>query len=243
MQLTSWAQLFAFITDPQNHLGAETLVTIYLSIIPILVALVVSIPLGIAFAQRPVAAFIAANTSGLVRAIPTLAVLAAVVPYLGVGFRPSVFALSLLGVPPILLNTITGLRGIDPATVEAARGMGMTRWQILQRVQLPLMAPVLAAGVRTSAVQIVATVPLAALIGGGGYGDYVLLGLNLFQMTPLLVGGIGIAALAFLAEMLLAQAQRALTPEGLRIAAVSDEAVASATSDADDVAGSASLAA
>lgn len=235
MQTTSLQQMLAFITDPQNKFGAETWATLVLSFVPILLAIVVSIPLGIGLAQRPVAAFIAANTSGLVRAIPTLAVLAVVVPYLGVGFRPSVFALSLLGIPPILLNTITGLRSIDPATVEAARGMGMTRWQVLSRVQLPLMAPVLAAGVRTAAVQIVATVPIAALIGGGSYGDYILLGLNLFKLTPLLVGGIGIAALAFLTEILLAQVQRALTPAGLRIAVAPDQVA--------ETAGSASLAA
>jgi osmoprotectant transport system permease protein len=237
-------QLIAFITNPENKFGAETLATIELSIVPILIAFVIAIPLGIALAQRPLAAFIAATTSGLARAIPTLAVLAAVVPYLGVGFKPAVFALALLGIPPILLNTITGLRGIDPSTIDAARGMGMTRWQILWWVEIPLMAPVLAAGVRTSAVQIVATVPLAgAEIGSGGYGDYIIAGVNLLQTTPLLVGGIGTAILAFLTEMLLAQAQRALTPEGLRIAAVSDEAVASAASDADDATGSASLAA
>ncbi len=240
-------QLIAFITNPQNDFVGTTVATVKLSIFPILIAILIAIPLGVGLAQRPLAAFIAANTSGLVRAIPTLAVLAAVVPYLGVGFKPSVFALSLLGIPPILLNTITGLRGIDPATVDAARGMGMTRWQVLSQVQLPLMAPVLAAGVRTAAVQIVATVPLAgALIGAGGYGNYIYLGIALLQTTPLLVGAIGTAALALLTELLLAQVQRALTPAGLRIAAVSDEAAERATSDAGDAgdaAGSASLAA
>lgn len=216
-------QLLAFIQDPTNQFGSETLKTIQLSIVPILIAFAISIPLGIGLAQRPVAAFVAANTSGLVRAVPTLAVLAAVVPYLGIGFRPSVFALSILGIPPILLNTISGLRGIDPATVESARGMGMTRWQILSRVQIPLMAPVLAAGVRNAAVQIVATVPLAALIGGGGYGDYILLGINTLQNAPLLVGSIGIAFFTLLTEALLAQAQRALTPRGLRIGAPADQ--------------------
>lgn len=245
MQPTSLQQLLAFISSPQNNFGAETWATLKLSIVPILLAIVISVPLGIVLAQRPVAAFLATNASGLVRAIPTLAVLAALAetPFLGIGFRPSVFALFLLGIPPILLNTITGLRGIDPATVDAARGMGMTRWQVLSRVRLPLMAPVLAAGVRTSAVQIVATVPIAALIGGGGYGDYILLGLDLFQLTPLLVGGIGIAVLALLTELLLGQAQRALTPTGLRIAAASDEGAAGMRGAATDAAGSASLAA
>ncbi|HEY7851305.1 MAG TPA: ABC transporter permease, partial [Ktedonobacterales bacterium] len=204
----------------------------------------VAIPLGISLAQRPLAAFIATNTSGLARAIPTLALLAAVVPYLGIGFKPAVFALTLLGIPPILLNTITGLHSIDPATVEAARGMGMTRWQILTRVQVPLMAPVLAAGVRTSAVQIVATVPLAgAVIGAGGYGDYIIAGVNLLQTVPLLVGGIGTAVLAFVTEILLAQGQRALTPAGLRIATVGDQAAGGAVSEPSETAGSAPLAA
>lgn len=237
-------QILNFIADPQNKFGAETLVTLELSIVSIVIAFLIAIPLGIGFAQRPVAAFIAANTSGLARAIPTLAVLAAVVPYLGIGFRPAVFALTLLGIPPILLNAITGIRSIDPATVEAARGMGMTRWQILWRVQIPLMAPVLAAGVRTSAVQIVATVPLAgAEIGSGGYGDYIIAGVNLLRTTPLLVGGIGTAALAFLTEILLAQAQRALTPAGLRIAAATDQAAEGAGKATSNAVGSAPLAA
>lgn len=237
-------QLLAFITNPQNNFSGETVATLKLSIVPILIAIVISIPLGISLAQRPLAAFIATNTSGLARAIPTLALLAAVVPYLGIGFKPAVFALTLLGIPPILLNTITGLRGIDPANVEAARGMGMTRWQILTRVQIPLMAPVLAAGVRTSAVQIVATVPLAgAVIGAGGYGDYIIAGVNLLQTTPLLVGGIGTAVLAFLTETLLGQAQRALTPAGLKIAAVSDQMANGAANEPPDATGRASLAA
>lgn len=237
-------QLLAFITNPQNNFGTETVATLELSIVPILIAIVIAIPLGISLAQRPLAAFIATNTSGLARAIPTLALLAAVVPYLGIGFKPAVFALTLLGIPPILLNTISGLRGIDPANVEAARGMGMTRWQILSRVQVPLMAPVLAAGVRTSAVQIVATVPLAgAVIGAGGYGDYIIAGVNLLQTTPLLVGGIGTALLAFLTETLLGQAQRALTPAGLKLAAVGEQGLESAANEPPDATGSASLAA
>ncbi len=215
-------QALAFIQDPANQFGVETLKTVQLAVLPILIALIISIPLGIVLAPRAVAAFVAVNFAGLVRAIPTLAVLAFVVSYLGIGYRPSVFALTLLGVPPILLNTITGLRGIDPATVESARGMGMTRWQILSRIQVPLMAPVLAAGVRTAAVQIVATVPIAGLAGAGGYGDYILYGVSAFHTTPLLVGAVGIAVFTFLTEMLLALAQRLLTPRGLRFEVAAD---------------------
>jgi osmoprotectant transport system permease protein len=177
---------------------------------------VIGLVVGVAVARRPVLAFIFTNLSGLARAIPTLAFLAVALPYLGIGFTPSVVALTALGVPPILLNTIAGLRGVDPAVVDAARGMGMTSRQIFTRVQAPLVLPVVAAGVRTSAVQIVATAPLAALIGGGGYGDYILEGVNLLRTAPLVVGGVSVAVLALIVELSLAGVQRAVTAEGLR---------------------------
>lgn len=210
-------QAIAFITNPQNHFGMETAITLKLSIIPILLAIVISIPLGVLVAQRPLAAFLASNLTGLARAIPTLAFLAIALPYLGIGFRPTVVALTALGVPPILLNTVAGLRGIDPAATDAARGMGMTPWQVLTRIQIPLVLPVVAAGVRTAAVQIVATVPLAALIGGQGYGDYITAGLSSEAHTvDLVVGSVAIAVLALLVEGGMATVQRLATPAGLR---------------------------
>ncbi len=210
-------QAIQFITNPQNHFAMETAITLELAIIPIILAIVISIPLGILVAQRPLAAFLAANVTGLARAIPTLAFLAIALPYLGIGFRPTVVALTALGIPPILLNTIAGLRGIDPAATDAARGMGMTQWQMLTRIQIPLVLPVVAAGVRTAAVQIVATVPLAALIGGQGYGDYITAGLGSEARTvDLIVGSIAIAVLALVVEGTMATIQRLATPAGLR---------------------------
>ncbi len=210
-------QLWQFIRDPQNDFAGETARTLYLSFVPIALAIAIGIPLGVLVAPRRTAAFFATNTSGLARAIPTLAFLAIVQPFLGIGVLPTVVALTLLGIPPILLNTIAGLRGVDPAAVEAARGMGMTAWQVLARIRIPLVMPVIAAGVRTAAVQIVATVPIAFLIGGGGYGDYISEGLNLLQTVPLLVGAGGIAVLALIVELGLAAVQRVVTPAGLQV--------------------------
>lgn len=211
-------QVIQFITDPQYHFAQETLITLELSVVSILLAIVIGIPVGILVAQRPIAAFLAANLSGLARAIPTLAFLALALPLLGIGFKPSVVALIALGIPPILLNTIAGLRGIDPATIDAGRGMGMSSMQVLTRIQIPLMLPIVAAGVRTSAVQIVATVPLAALIGGQGYGDYITLGLSgEAHYNELILGALAIALLALLVELLMATVQRAVTPAGLRV--------------------------
>jgi osmoprotectant transport system permease protein len=215
--LTILANMLRFIQNPQNDFAGQTVVTLQLCIVPILLASAIAIPIGILVARRPPIAFLTAASSGVVRAIPVLVFLVVMVPYLGIGFRPAATALTLLGIPPILLNTIEGLRGIDPAAVDAARGIGMTRRQILGRIQIPLVLPLLAAGIRTAAVQIVATSPLATIIGAGGYGDYINAGLgNLADSTELLVGAVSIALLAILTEVALAALQRALTPAGVR---------------------------
>jgi osmoprotectant transport system permease protein len=114
------------------------------------------------------------------------------------------------------LNTSTGIRGIDPAIIDAARGMGMTPWQILTRIQTPLVLPVIAAGARTAAVQIVATATLAAIIGAGGYGEYILSGLYQVDSTQILAGALPVAALAILIELGLSWVQHLVTPLGLR---------------------------
>lgn len=209
-----------YISNPKNQFGLETWQTLSLSFYAVLIAIVISIPLGVIFARSPVAAFVATNVSGLARSIPTLAFLGLMiqVPGFGIGFKPSLFALTLLGIPPILLNTVAGLRGIDPAVIDAARGVGMTGWQTLWRVRIPLVLPVVAAGVRTSAVQIVATSPLAALIGGGTYGDSILLGLSgPAYVDALIAGALGVAVLALLTEFGLAGVQRLVTPAGLKV--------------------------
>jgi len=212
------AELIQYITDPANTFADHTRDTIVLCLVPIVLSLLIALPLGVLVARQPIAAFLATNISGLVRAVPTFAVLMVMLLLLKqIGFTPSVIALTALGVPPILLNMIAGLRGIDPAAIDAARGMGMTRLQVLARVELPLVLPVAAAGVRSAAVQIVATVPLAALIGGGGYGEYILNGLsNEANAIDLLVGALSVALLALLTEAIFAAIQRAVTPAGLR---------------------------
>jgi osmoprotectant transport system permease protein len=214
-------QIFSYIADPQNEFVMRTLTTLEYTFIPLVLCVLIAVPLGVLVAPNPVAAFLAANLSGTARAIPTIAFLAVAIPILGIGFRPTIVALTLLGIPPILLNTVAGLRAIDPAALEAGRGMGMTRWQVLARVQIPLVLPVVAAGVRTSGVQIAATTPLAGLIGGGGYGDYISFALAYPLLTtsalvPLLIGATAVAALALLTEVSLGAVQRAVTPAGLR---------------------------
>jgi osmoprotectant transport system permease protein len=216
-----------FLHDPSTKFGQQTVVYLKLCLVPIGLSIAIGVTLGVLVARRPIAAFAATNVSGLARAIPTLAFLAVMLPYLGIGFTPAVVALTIMGVPPILLNTIAGIRGINPVVVESARGTGMTAWQVLTRIQAPLAMPVVAAGIRTSAVQIVATAPLAALIGAGGYGDYILQGIYLLQTAPLVVGSVAVAVLAMVAEFGLAGVERLVTPEGLRQSQHEEDAQAS----------------
>jgi len=213
------SSLWQFILDPNNDFAGHTLDYIKLSVAAIALATLISIPLGTAVARRPLLAFAAINLSGLMRAIPVLVFLAAAYPLLGFGFTPSLVALTVLGIPPILLNTYTGIRNIDPATIDAACGMGMTTWQIITRIQTPLVLPLIAAGVRTSAVQIVATATLAAIIGAGGYGEYIYLGLREFNSTQLLAGALPVTFLAIFIELLMSWLERILTPRGLRVQA------------------------
>ena len=209
--------LFQFIADPSNDYAGHSLDYIKICAAAIALAIIIGIVVGVLVVRNPVASFVAINLSGLMRAIPVLAFLAAAYPFLGFGFLPALMALAILGIPPILLNTYTGIRGIDPAMIDAARGMGMTRWQITSRIQTPLVLPVIAAGIRTAAVQIVATATLAAIIGGGGYGEYIYLGLREFDTTQLLAGALPVTLLALLVELSLSWLQQVLTPTGLRV--------------------------
>jgi osmoprotectant transport system permease protein len=205
-----------FILAPGNDYLGHTLDYLKICGFSIAIAIIIGVLVGVLVSRNPILAFIAVNLSGLIRAIPIIAVLIIFVPFFGLGFLPASIALIALGIPPILLNTYTGIRGIDPAMIDAAKGMGMTTLQIAMRVQAPLVTPVVAAGIRTAAIQIIATATLAAFIGAGGFGDYIVDGINVFNFTELIVGAVSVAILAILVEVLMGWLQSALTPKGLK---------------------------
>lgn len=200
-----------------NHLpefGRNLGIHLTLSLSALAIALIVCVPLGIFLSHRPAIAPLAMNLTGMLRVIPSLAILFLALPYLGIGFRPALVALTVLACPPILLNTYAGFRGVDRAVVEAARGMGMAPAQVLRQVEWPLALPVLIAGLRTAAVEVIASATLAAYIGAGGLGDYVQRGFNLLDTSVLLVGALPVALLALLFELGLGRLQRRLSPLG-----------------------------
>ncbi|MDQ6824415.1 MAG: ABC transporter permease, partial [Candidatus Eremiobacteraeota bacterium] len=137
------------------------------------------------------------------RVIPSLAVLALVLPFEGIGFKPALTALIILAFPPIVINTDVAFRGINPSIREAALGMGMQPSQLLRRIESPLAFPVVMAGMRTGTVEVIASATLAAFIGGGGLGNFILDGLANNDMRQLLVGGIAVALLALAADAIL----------------------------------------
>jgi osmoprotectant transport system permease protein len=141
------------------------------------------------------------------RVIPSLAVLAFMLPILGIGFAPALAALVLLAIPPIAINTDIGMRTVGAAVRDAARGLGMSEAQIRRRIDWPLALPIVIAGVRTATVEVIASATLAAFIGGGGLGEFIVNGLAANDLTELLEGALGVAALAVAAEWALSRAQ------------------------------------
>jgi osmoprotectant transport system permease protein len=181
-----------------------------LSVTGLAIGIALAFPIGLLVARRPALAEAAIAVAGLLRTLPSLAVLAALLPLLGVGFSPSVVALALLALPPVLLNTVIGLRGVDAEALDAATGLGLTALQRLRQVELPLAAPLIFAGLRIAAVQVVSGAALATFIGGGGLGDLVTQGVALLETGRLLVGAVAIAALALAVEFGLGRVERAV---------------------------------
>jgi osmoprotectant transport system permease protein len=203
------------LAHPERFLAALG-THVALSASALAIAIVIAVPLGVSLAGARRAAQVAIAGANIGRTLPSLAVLALVMPLLGTGFVPSLFALTLLALPPILINTYTAVRQVEPEVVDAARGMGMTTNEIRRMVELPLALPVIFAGIRTAAVQVISGAVLAAYIGGGGLGDFITAGIAMMALPQLLVGAIPATLLALGTDRLFGALQRAMTPAGLR---------------------------
>ena len=176
----------------------------------LLVAAAIGIPLAGRAVDRPLPRGALLALAGGFRVVPSLAVLTLTIPFLGLGFAPALLALVVLALPPILVNTDVALRSVPSTTLEAARGMGMTERQVGIRVRWPLALPVVAVGVRTATVEVIASATLAAFIGGGGLGDYIVSGLQTGNFPELVLGAASVAVLAILADAALGFTQRRL---------------------------------
>ena len=187
---------------------------VVLVLVSLAAAILLAVPLGLALEGAPHAAEAVIRAVGVLQTVPGIALLAFMIPLLGIGVVPALVALFLYSLYPILRNTYTGVRDAAPDGVAAARALGMTPRQILRFVRLPLAAPVIMAGVRTAAVISVGTATLAAFIGAGGLGDPIVAGLALSDTRMILSGALPAALLALLVDWLLGRVERRLAPAG-----------------------------
>ncbi len=181
-----------------------------------LLAVAIALPLGLAVGHTGKGGQLAINVANVGRAIPSFGIVILAFILAGINLVPVMVALVALAIPPIVTNTYVGIRSVDPEVRDAAEGMGMTGWQVLRRVELPVAMPLVMAGVRTATVQVVATATLAAFIGLGGLGRYIFDGLQVRDSVRVVAGALLVAALSLLTELLLAALQRTVVPRGLR---------------------------
>lgn len=215
--LPLWEQMIYQLQSRWEDLIAATLTHMELVLISMLLAICIGVPLGILVSRVPALATAVLGGAGILQTIPSLAMLGFMIPFFGIGIKTAIAALFLYSLLPIIRNTYTGIKEVDKPTVEAARGMGLTNWQILRKVELPLSLSVIMAGVRTAAVINVGTATLAAFIGAGGLGDFIFLGITRGIDALVLLGAIPAALLAVLLELLLGVLEKRTTPKGLKI--------------------------
>ena len=229
------SQLINFFADNASLLLEKTISHLGISAIALLISLVVALPLGIFLGHRHAGSFVAINVSNVFRALPSLALIAISLAFLGVSVINVQVALVALALPPILTNSFTAVDNVDPDAVEAARGMGMTDRQVLTAVELPLSWPLIFAGVRTASVYIIATAPLAAIAGGGGLGD-IILNQPSYKLVGVIAATLVVVVLAFAVDGLFAYVQRLVTPRGIKVAPEMQGLVPATGAQVDDVA-------
>jgi osmoprotectant transport system permease protein len=213
--MNDFTNAFTFIGDNAQLLWDASLQSLKLFAVSFLIAAVIALPIGILLGHLHRGAFLAINFSNIGRALPSLAVIAILLAIVGIGFWNVAIALVILAVPVILTNAYVGVDGVDRDLVEAARGMGMTARQILLRVEIPIALPLIFAGLRTAAVYVMATTPLAAFAGGEGLGN-IIANQASYKLEGVIAASLLISALAFLADGVFALLQRWATPRALR---------------------------
>jgi osmoprotectant transport system permease protein len=210
------SDLFNFFTDQTSLLLDRTWQHIIIAAIGLVIALVIALPLGVLLGHLHKGSLFAINVSNVLRALPSLALIAISLAFFGLSRLNITIALIALAVPPILTNAYTAVDGVDPDAVESARGMGMNERQVLLGVELPLSWPLIFAGIRTASVYVIATATLAALAGGGGLGD-IIVNQSTYGLEGVIAATIVVVVLAFAIDGVLSLAQRVVTPKGIAV--------------------------
>lgn len=197
------SELFSTLNDRKGEVLTTILEHIQISFIALLIAILIAVPLGIALTKTKRLSEVVMNIAAILQTIPSLALLGLMIPIFGIGRVPAIIALVVYALLPILRNTYTGIKEVDPSLIEAAKGIGMKPIRRLTKVELPIAMPVMMAGIRTAMVLIIGTATLAALIGAGGLGDLILLGIDRNNTSLILIGAIPAALLAIMFDLIL----------------------------------------
>ena len=209
--------MIAFFTENSSDLLLKTWEHFYISMIALALGVIVAVPIGIFLSKTKYVAKVMLSITSVLQTVPSLALLAIMIPLFGVGKVPAVVALCIYSLLPILNNTFIGMRSVNANTKGAGIAMGMTTMQSILLVELPLAIPVIMSGIRLSAVYVISWATLASYIGAGGLGDFIFNGLNLYQAELIIGGAIIVTLLALLADFLLAKLEKLVTPKGLKI--------------------------
>ena len=214
-----------------NGIPSRVMEHMQMSAACVLIAALLALPIGVVLGHLGKGGTLAVNIANIGRALPSFAILVLAYEMTGsIGARPAAIALIALAVPPMVTNAFVGVNEVDPEMREAARAMGMTGRQVLFRVELPVASPLIMAGVRTAAVQVVATATLAAIIAWGGLGRYIIDGLATRDNVEVFAGAVLVAVLSVFTELVLATVQRLVVPRGLTAADGVQESLATAVS-------------
>uniref|UniRef100_A0A942Y9N2 ABC transporter permease n=1 Tax=Neobacillus citreus TaxID=2833578 RepID=A0A942Y9N2_9BACI len=222
-----FAQGFAWIFAPENNTGRDAVLVrlaehVGITLLTVAIAIVIAVPLGLLIGHTGKGRSLAVGLSGGIRALPTLGVLTILALWLGLGLQAPVIALVILAIPSILAGTYSGVEAIDRVTIDAARAQGMTPWQVLGKVEIPLALPLIVGGIRAAVLQVVATATLAAYINSGGLGGYAFSGLANQDYVEVLGGSILVIVLAIAFEIVFAVLQRLAVPAGVSAGTASE---------------------
>ena len=207
----------SYLIDNGGILVNKTFEHLYISVVALLLAMIVAIPLGILLSKREKLSKISLTVAGILQTITTLAILALMIPLFGVGKTTAIIALFIYVLLPILNNTIVGVQNIDNNVKEAGRSMGMTNFQLMKDVELPLALPMILSGIRLSSVYVISWAALASYVGAGGLGDLIFNGLALYEPMMIIVGTILVTVLALIVDLILAQIEKWIVPKGLKV--------------------------
>lgn len=222
--MITFIQLFwHWITASAHWSGTDGIPTrvgehLWYTLLSLLIATVISVPAGVITGHTGKGGFVTASLANFARALPTLGLLVLIVLGMGIGLVPSLVVLTALAIPPILINTYEGMRGVDPDMKDAARGVGMTGRQVMFQVELPVALPLILLGLRTAALQIVATATVAAYVGLGGLGRFIYDGLDSKDYAQAAGGTVFAVLLAFAVALIFLTTRRLCVPKGVRLA-------------------------